>query len=128
MLHALPVAGTRISAVAVENSVYAFGGYDRGHLRAVQKLSLDSLTWELMQLKLPQAASWFPCFKVETQVYLVIEITLYSFTPLQLKKVKTLPLATECETCKASYYSRGSLYYETGEAIGRLAVGMFSGL
>jgi hypothetical protein len=70
-----------MSTVEVENSVNPLGGYtDRVVLDTVQKLSLDSLTWQLMQLKLPQAAESFPCFKTETQVYLVIEKTLYSFT------------------------------------------------
>jgi hypothetical protein len=50
----------------------------------VQKLSLDSLAWELMQLKLPYAACSFPCFKLATQVFLVIEWTL-SFTPIKFK-------------------------------------------
>jgi hypothetical protein len=65
-LPALPVAGGAMSAVEVENSLYALGGLDSsGHTAydTVQKLSLDSLTWELMQLKLPQAASFLPCFK-----------------------------------------------------------------
>jgi hypothetical protein len=52
-LPVLPVAGDFMSAVEVENCVYALGGQYRD---TVQKLSLDSLTWELMQLKLPQAA------------------------------------------------------------------------
>jgi hypothetical protein len=59
-------------------------------LDTVQKMSLDSFTWELMLLKLPQAASCIPCFKTDTQVYLVINKTLYSFTPLQVKPIKTL--------------------------------------
>jgi hypothetical protein len=61
-----------MSAVEVENSVYALGGdNDEGALDIVQKLSLDSLTWELMQLKLPEAASWFPCFKSDIFKYFV---------------------------------------------------------
>jgi hypothetical protein len=74
---------------------------------AIQKLSLDSLTWQLMQLKLPQAEYNFPCFKKDTEVYLVIKKTLYSFTPLQVKEVKTLDEGIEC---RSSYYSRGTLY------------------
>jgi hypothetical protein len=51
----LPVAGWGMSAVELENSLYALGGAADSKLDTVQKLSLDSLTWELMQLKLPQA-------------------------------------------------------------------------
>jgi hypothetical protein len=43
-----------------------------------------------MQLKLPQPEYFFPCFKTDTQVYLVINKTMYSFTPLEVKPIKTL--------------------------------------
>jgi hypothetical protein len=111
VLPALPVAGAWMSGVEVENSVYALGGSDGRDLDTVQKLSLDSLTWQLMQFKLPQAASSFPCFKSETQVYLVIKETLYSFTLLEIKAVKTLDTRI---WGYSSYYSRGTLYYECG--------------
>jgi hypothetical protein len=113
VLSALPVAGERMSAVELHNSLYVLGGRgERGNLDTVQKLSLDSLTWQLMQLKLPQAACGIPCFKKYTEVYLVInKITLYSFTPLEVKQIKTL---REDIWCSSSYYSRGTLYYDRG--------------
>jgi hypothetical protein len=49
-----------------------------------------------MQLKLPQADFKFPCFKKDSEVYLVIEKTLYSFTPLKVKPIKTLPEYISC--------------------------------
>jgi hypothetical protein len=120
VLPALPVAGWFLSAVEVENSLYALGGQSfPENLDTVQKLSLDSLTWQLMQLKLLHAACNIPCFKTDTQVYLVIKETLYSFTPLQVKPVKTLPRRIECDS---SYYSRGTLYYEYGRGIESLAL------
>jgi hypothetical protein len=114
VLPALPVGGVGMSAVEVENSLYALGGQDDSltYLDTVQKLSLDSLTWKLMQLKLPQTACDFPVFKTDTQVYLVIKKTLYSFTPLEVKPIKTLPRSIQCFS---SYYSRGTLYFEIGE-------------
>jgi hypothetical protein len=114
MLPALPVAGTAMSAMEVDNSVYTLGGSDYKLLDTVQKLSLDSLTWQLMQLKLPQAAWLIPCFKTDTEVYLVINKTLYSFTPLQVKAVRTLDRSCECLW---SYYSRGTLYYDCSSGI-----------
>jgi hypothetical protein len=92
VLPALHLAGRRMSAVEIKNSLYALGG-SRDVLKrldTVQKLNLHSLTWKLMQLKLPQAIDCFPCFKIETQVYLVNSNVLYSFTPLQVKEVGTL--------------------------------------
>jgi hypothetical protein len=80
---------------------------------------LDSLTWELMQLKLPQVCSSIPCFKTDTEVCLVIQETLYSFTPVQVKTIKTLPYHPRCYS---SYYSRDTLYYERGWGIGSLAL------
>jgi hypothetical protein len=56
VLPALPVACFAMSAVELDNSLYILGGYAGANLDTVQKLSLDSLTWELMQLKLPIAA------------------------------------------------------------------------
>jgi hypothetical protein len=77
VLPALPVADYGMSAVEVENSLYVLRGRTSIYLDNVQKLSLDSLTWDLMQLKLPRAACYFPCFKTDSQVYLVSRGTLY---------------------------------------------------
>jgi hypothetical protein len=115
VLAALPVGGGGMSAVELHNSLYALGGYQRIHFDTVQQLSLDSLTWQLMQLKLPKTACYFPCFKKDTEVYLVIKKTLYSFTPLEVKPIKTLP---EGIRCYSSYYSRDTLYYEYEGHIG----------
>jgi hypothetical protein len=49
-LPGLPVAGWCMSAVELENSLYALGGQNARDLDTVQKLSLDSLTWMLMEL------------------------------------------------------------------------------
>jgi hypothetical protein len=120
-LRALPSASFDMSAVELGNSLYALGGLsNRRVLHSVQKLSLNSLTWELMQLKLPQAAIRPACFKTDSQVYLVIKETLYSFSPLEVKPVKTLP---EDINSRMSDYSRGTLYYEDGYRIRSLAVG-----
>jgi hypothetical protein len=62
-----------MSGVVVENSLYALGvcvgGFDGSALDLVQKFSLESLTWELMQFRLPFAGSGIPCFKLrDTEV------------------------------------------------------------
>jgi hypothetical protein len=110
VLSDLLAVGYGMSAVEFDNSLYALGGWDHSHLDSVQMLSLDSLTWELMVFKLPQAASHFPCFKADTQVYLLINKTLYSFTPFQVIAVKTLNQGAS--ESYSSYYSRGTLYYD----------------
>jgi hypothetical protein len=108
----LPRACQSMSGVVVESSLYALGGYDddESDLDLVQKLSLESLTWELMQFRLPYAGCDIPCFKLrDTEVYLVVKNTLCSFTALEVRPLKTL---TEdiSSVCGVSYYHRGTLY------------------
>jgi hypothetical protein len=117
----LPEECSGQGAFVLDNRLYSLGGwnYDR-LLDTVQMLSLDTLTWELLQLKLPQEARYFPCFKTDTQAYLVINKTLYCFTPQQVKPIKKL---RKCISCETSYYSRGTLYYESmGAKIKSLAI------
>jgi hypothetical protein len=112
----LPRACGNTSGVVVESSLYALGGHADGlRLDLVQKLSLESLTWELMQLRLPHVGRGIPCFKLrDTEVYLVVKKTLCFFTALQVHPLKTL---TEdiWSWCGASYYHRGTLYCSSDE-------------
>jgi hypothetical protein len=108
-----------------EQQSLCLGGLVTRELDTVQNLSLVSRTWELMQVKLPQIASWFPCFKTDTEVYLVIKQTLYSFTPLQVKAVKSLPKCVKCDT---SYYTTGTLFYLGFSEIQSLEVGELTSL
>jgi hypothetical protein len=107
----LPKACGQTSGVVVEKSLYALGGvYDGSRLDLVQKLSIESLTWELMELRLPHATSGIPCFKVRnTEVYLVVNKTLYSFTGLEVVPLKTLTEGIS-SWYGVSYYRRGTLY------------------
>jgi hypothetical protein len=72
-------------------------------------------------VRFPQAVSWFPCFKTDTQVYLVIKETLYSFTPQKVKPITRLPGGSN--RCSTSYYSRGTLYYSWSGEVKSLEVG-----
>jgi hypothetical protein len=104
----LPTACGEMSAVEAKGSLYALGGSNgEGFLDIIQRLRVKSLTWELMSVKLPHADYAFPCFKVDSQIYLVMKQTLYSFLPLY--RVKQLPHSIDC-FCSSSYYSRGTLY------------------
>jgi hypothetical protein len=121
----LPVPGFAMSAVVLDSNLYALGGGTaRGEdLDTVQRLSLDSLTWELLDLKLPKGVSSFPCFKIETQVFLLINWAIWSFTPLNVKRVKTLDIS-EMSSCITSICSRGILYYSSvRDGINRIRVG-----
>jgi hypothetical protein len=110
----LPRACSNPSGVGVERSLYALGGIVGSYLDLVQKLSLDSLTWELMQLRLPHAGCNISCFKLrDTEVYLVVNNTLYSFTDVQVRSLKTL--AEDIRSFRGvSYYKGGILYSSNG--------------
>jgi hypothetical protein len=107
----LPRACYSTSGVVVESSLYALGGIaNRLSLDLVQKLSLKSLTWELMQFRLPFTGFGIPCFKLrDTEVYLVVKNTLCSFTAFEVRPLKTLTEDIRSEN-GASYYCRGTLY------------------
>jgi hypothetical protein len=105
-----PTACLSMSGVVVESSLYALGGYDGSYLDLVQKLGLESLTWELMQFRLPFADCDIPCFKLrDTEVFLVVKKTLCSFTAFEVRPLKTLT-ETIVSWIGASYYRRGTLY------------------
>jgi hypothetical protein len=71
---------------------------------------LESFTWEIMQCRLPFAGDYIPCFKLrDTEVYLVVNKTLCSFTGFEVRPLKTLTKGIQ-SLCGASYYSRGTLY------------------
>jgi hypothetical protein len=107
----LPRACWGSSGLVVESSLYALGGDDGSSLLdLVQKLSLETLTWELMQFRLPLAGHCIPCFKLrDTEVYLVVKKTLCSFTAFEVHPLKTL--TKDINSWRgASYYRRGTLY------------------
>jgi hypothetical protein len=63
-----------------------------------------------MQLRLPHVASHIPCFKLrDTEVYLVVNNILCSFSDFEVRPLKTLDEGIECWS-GASYYRRGTLY------------------
>jgi hypothetical protein len=106
----LPRACTHTSVVVVENSLYVLGGYDDSPLDLVQKLSLESLTWELSQFRLPFADCGIPCFKLrDTEVYLVVKKILCSFTTLEVRPLKIVTKDIR-SICGTSYFRRGTLY------------------
>jgi hypothetical protein len=112
----LPTVCGNTSGVGVESSVYALGGSNgSSSLDLVQRLSLESLTWELMQLRLPYTGSGIPCFKRrDTEVYLVVNKTLCSFTALQVLPLKTLTESIQSRY-GVSYYHGGTLYCSSSE-------------
>jgi hypothetical protein len=123
----LPQACSQTSGVVIESGLYALGGSDESSfLDLVQKLSLESLTWELLQFRLPFVGYAIPCFKLrDTEVYLVVNKTLCSFTGLEVRSLKSL--TENISSCYgASYYHRGTLYCSSYEGVARIEIGSLS--
>jgi endonuclease III len=114
----LPTACYSLSSVVVKGQLYALGGRVNfvSALNLIQRLNLDRLTWEVMQLKLPAAGANIPCFSASLgQVCLVIEQTLYSFNPdKQDFAVVTTLQEDALSWCGPSYYYRPTLYCSNG--------------
>jgi hypothetical protein len=90
----LPRACECMSAVETAQSLYVFGGRgnDTEALDLIQKLSLVRLTWEVLEVKLPQPCFDIACFKLRSEeVYFVIDRKLYNFQPHQVQLVGPLP-------------------------------------
>jgi hypothetical protein len=124
-LSPLPRPCSNIGTVVVERCLYALGGYDGSKsLDLVMQLSLERLTWKLLELKLPKPGFYFPCFKVRsTEVYLLMHKTLYSFTPLKITKLKTVSKDI-WSYVGTNYYCRGTLYCASQSREGcRLKIG-----
>jgi hypothetical protein len=123
----LPRACCSMSGVVVESSLYALGGYGRDILDLVQKLSLESFAWKLLQLRLPFADYNIPWFKLrDTELYLVLNQTLYSFTSLEVRPLKTL--TKDINSCfGVSYYCNDTLYCSNDRgAVFSLEIGSLS--
>jgi hypothetical protein len=98
-----------------EQSLCTRGVANRLSLDLVQKLSLESLTWELLPFRLPMPWRSIPCFKVrETEVCLVVMNTLCSFNANEVCSLKTLTDYIDSWR-GASYYCRGTLYCSSYE-------------
>jgi hypothetical protein len=123
----LPRACNSASGVVVGSCLYALGGFDRSCLvDVVQKLNLESLIWELMQFRLPFAGCGIPFFKVrETEVYLVVNQTLCSFTTSEVRPLQTLTEDIQSDY-GASYYHSGTLYCSTSKGVRCLEIGSLS--
>eukprot|EP00359_Climacostomum_virens_P008217 CAMPEP_0204903850 /NCGR_PEP_ID=MMETSP1397-20131031/4519_1 /ASSEMBLY_ACC=CAM_ASM_000891 /TAXON_ID=49980 /ORGANISM="Climacostomum Climacostomum virens, Strain Stock W-24" /LENGTH=158 /DNA_ID=CAMNT_0052072555 /DNA_START=211 /DNA_END=684 /DNA_ORIENTATION=+ len=111
----LPRACFCSSVIALEEPrcLYALGGgIDLHGIDLIQRLKLDELRWDILELKLPDPSSYVACFKLdESQVYFVIDTNLYCFTPRanSIKSVKALSEVISSFN-GPSYYSNGVLY------------------
>jgi hypothetical protein len=76
-----------------------------------------------MQFRLPFAGCAIPCFKLrDTEVFLVVNKTLYSFTAFEIHPLKSLTEDIQ-SWFGASYYRRGTLYCSSDEGVRSLEIG-----
>jgi hypothetical protein len=129
VLPRMPRACQLVSAIVLADSLFTLGGFDwMSNTDWIQRLSLDSLTWELMEVKLPTSGRGIPCFKVcDTKVLLVINKSLYSFTPLEIQLLRALNMHEDIRCYGASLYSKGTLYCSNFQgAATRIEIGELS--
>jgi hypothetical protein len=95
-----------MSGVVVQETLYTLGDFDVSNLNSIQQLCLERLVWRDFPLRLPQPGRLIPAFKVEEQVYFVLERTLDSLLPL--RRVK---FVSQCnDNSWHNHYNRGTLY------------------
>jgi hypothetical protein len=129
VLPEMPSACQLMGAFVLAGSLFAIGGYDwKRNLKWIQRLNLDLLTWQFMELRLPISGRGIPCFQVcDTQVFLVMDKSLYSFTPFEFKRLKDLTMDEDIRSYGACYYSKGTLYCSNDQgAAKRLEIGELS--
>jgi hypothetical protein len=111
----LPTACMHMSCAVSEGSLYALGGQSGPTcLDLIHKLSLVSLTWEVLQQCLPCAIKCVPCFK-GSEVYFIVQRSVYSLQSLQVLKT----LSEDVPSARAYYYSGDSLIVGSEEGPSR---------
>lgn len=86
----------------------------------IQRLSLETLKWDVLAINLPNGSMSVPCFKLkESEAYFVVGKALYKLTPLKILKVKDLK-ETLASDFGPSYYHNGTLYCSV---MGNLKIG-----
>jgi hypothetical protein len=130
----LPKAASSANAIGLEDSLYVLGGeYSRGTgwggreggvLSTIQKLNLASLTWELLELRLPMKCINIPCFVYDAQVHFINGDMFGRITPHGIREVNHLPAIRaksltfdsrpplpHIEAVGPCYYIRSTLHY-----------------
>lgn len=93
-------------------SLFAIGGR---HSRLIQRLSLLSLTWNVVDIRLPYVGAQVICFKFEeSQLYLILNKALYVFQP-EDNNIQLIRSHIEVKDSKRflgwGYYKRGYLHF-----------------
>mmetsp|Transcript_7575 Transcript_7575/g.14164 ORF Transcript_7575/g.14164 Transcript_7575/m.14164 type:complete len:414 (-) Transcript_7575:2577-3818(-) len=112
----LPYASNGLSVIYFEpcNSIYALGGHCSIRLDKIQRYSLRTQSWDVLETKLPYASFNIACFSVNEepkQFFFVMNRELYSFNPNKntIQHHKTLIADIECAN-GLGVYRRGYLY------------------
>jgi hypothetical protein len=122
----LPTACSRLSSIVAEECLYVLGGYSDTALDLIQRLSLTSLTWTVLDVRLPAAAYYLACFTQKTpQIYFVRLRELYCFE-LETSHITRVKAVTRqvFSYFGPNYFYNGTLYCANSDnAVEALAVG-----
>jgi hypothetical protein len=128
----------KCSCVLMEatRSIYVVGGNWFSERETVGKqlpliwrLSLESLSFELLNVKLPTSGSRIPCFKLSpasTEFYLVLGQDLYSFTPSTCHIKLIRRVSRKAKSLGACWYFKGTLHFFDDRQTRTLFVGDLS--
>mmetsp|Transcript_3899 Transcript_3899/g.8179 ORF Transcript_3899/g.8179 Transcript_3899/m.8179 type:complete len:289 (-) Transcript_3899:2012-2878(-) len=107
------------TAIALQASVYVLGGHaGMEKLNTVQKLSLDSLQWELLDIRLPYQRDDIACFYKSpdsSQIYFIQDLSLYTLDTETCKIEKTNSLSRSLVSNGPTYFRNGTLFLSTYE-------------
>jgi hypothetical protein len=119
MIASLPQNASYITPIVLEETrcIYVLGGYideSDENKNSIQVFSLESSTWRVLTVSLPNAEYSVPCFKLNrksTEIYFSVGSMLYKLHTLEERletlKSASIPSNTTFGQC---YYSRGRLF------------------
>mmetsp|Transcript_29996 Transcript_29996/g.53212 ORF Transcript_29996/g.53212 Transcript_29996/m.53212 type:complete len:337 (-) Transcript_29996:2014-3024(-) len=103
-----------VVSLETTRSLYSIGGSSKllDGLNLIQKLDFESLSWNILPIKLPYAEFNLACFKLEeSHVFIVLKKSLYVFHPSTNTLQHIRKLSANIQSWKGeSYFSKGSLY------------------
>mmetsp|Transcript_4807 Transcript_4807/g.8969 ORF Transcript_4807/g.8969 Transcript_4807/m.8969 type:complete len:274 (-) Transcript_4807:87-908(-) len=114
LIESIPESCFNLSVVSSKETqcIYAIGGYQIVPLNLIQSLSVETLTWAVLPVKLPFPQEFIAAFKLdESQVFFIEGQTLFKFNfgNWNIERVKALS-DNISSLHGPSYYSRGRVY------------------
>mmetsp|Transcript_294 Transcript_294/g.335 ORF Transcript_294/g.335 Transcript_294/m.335 type:complete len:273 (+) Transcript_294:31-849(+) len=112
-LPALPMTCVGISVIvsAKQRQLYALGGCYGENFDRIQRFDISSLSWELMELRLPLPDYQIPSFETDDEgFYVILKKNLYRFNIAEEAFLHVASLKRDCKSNGPSYWVKGKLF------------------